>query len=338
MATSAERAPTFDQTVEAIRARRGRSEFDTLIGLSGGLDSSYALVIAVRAGLKVLAMHCDTGWNSREGVANIESLCSRLSVPLETYVVDWEAMQDAQRAFFLSGVPNCDIPQDHAIASTVGRLSSKFRIRTFLSGSNWVAESILPAAWGHGAQDLVHLRAIWKRFGNWSRARTFPTNSRFRQRIWQPYIRRVGVWPVLNDVRYDPRGARQTLLDEYGWQDYGGKHCESVFTRAFQCVYLPMRYGFDKRRAHVSSLIIAGLLTRDEALEELKVPPMTQEAAERDAEYLCEKLRFTAADWARMISSPPVPHEAYPIDQLDRLLAGFAKRHIERRLRLRRSW
>lgn len=338
MATDAARSPGFEATVARLRKARGSRPFDAMIGVSGGLDSGYALVCAAEAGLKVLAMHCDTGWNTRQSITNIENLCSRLGVPLETTVIDWDAMRDAQRAFFLSGVPNCDIPQDHAIAATVNKAAAKFGLRSFVSGGNWVSESILPIAWGHDAQDYVHLSAIWRKFGDWQRARRFPTQSLFVRRIWQPYVRGVTAWRILNDIRYDPAAAERRLQADFGWQSYGAKHCESMFTRIFQSVYLPMRFDIDKRRAHLASLVVSGLVTRQRALEELAVPPMTENQAERDAAYLCEKLRFTPEDWARITSTPPKAHHDYPVDTLEPRLAALGKRWVEPHLKVRRNW
>lgn len=338
LSTDAARSPAFEQTVARLRRARGSREFDAMIGVSGGLDSGYALVCAVEAGLKVLAMHCDTGWNTRQSITNIENLCKRLDVPLETTVIDWDAMRDAQRAFFLSGVPNCDIPQDHAIAATVNKAAARFRLRSFVSGGNWASESILPIAWGHDAQDLVHLRNIWKRFGDWRRSRKFPTQSMIGRRIWQPYFRGVTAWRILNDLRYDPAAAELRLQKDFGWQTYGSKHCESMFTRIFQSIYLPLRFGIDKRRAHLASLTVSGLVTRDKALAELAVPPMSEEQAERDAAYLCEKLRFSPEEWVRLVTSPPKSHLDYPVDTLEPRLSAFGRRYIEPFLKVRRNW
>jgi len=338
LATEALRSPAFDKTMAQIRAERGSREFDAMIGLSGGLDSGFALVCAVEAGLKVLAMHCDTGWNTRESTTNIESLCTRLGVPLETTVINWESMRDAQRAFLLSGVPNCDIPQDHAIAATVNKAASRLGLRWFVSGGNWATESILPLAWGHDAQDFVHLRAIWRRFGDWRRASHFPSQSLFVRRIWQPMVRGVGAWRILNDLRYNPIDADRHLTECYGWQAYGSKHCESMFTRIFQSVYLPMRFGIDKRRAHLASLVISGLMTRADAIAALATPPMSESQAERDAAYFCEKLRFSAEEWTQLITSPPKWHKNYPTDTLEPRLAALAKRLVEPHIRLRRNW
>ena len=338
MATDAEHSPDFERTVEAIKARRGRGEFDTLLGLSGGVDSSYALVCAAEAGLKVLAMHCDTGWNSRESVENIQRLCSRFGFPLETLVVDWTAMRAAQRAFFRSGVINCDIPQDHAIAASVNRLADRFGVRTFLSGGNWSGESILPDSWGHDALDIVHLRDIIRRNNEAKDGLRIPKLGTFRRRVWNPYVRRMQTWRILNDIRYDPIAARKRLEAEFGWSNYGGKHCESIFTKIYQMVYCPIRFGFDKRRAHLSSLVISGHMSRDEARAILAAPPITRAEAERDAEYLCNKLGFSADEWISMISGPEVPHSHYRQDILDRLIVRLVKRHIEPHIRLRRIW
>ncbi|MBM4112685.1 MAG: N-acetyl sugar amidotransferase [Phycisphaerae bacterium] len=334
--TDAERSPEFDATVEAIRRQNARGAYDTILGLSGGVDSSWALVCAAKAGLRVLVMHCDTGWDSRESVDNIFNLCQRLGFALQTIVVDWESMRAAQRAFFLAGVANCDIPQDHAIIATVNDVAVRNGIRTFLSGGNWVGESILPDAWGHDALDIVHLRDVWKKAGDRHLMRRFPTFGTVRRHVINPFLRRMNAWRILDHLRYDPGEARACLEREYGWSSYGLKHCESVFTRVFQCVYLPMRFGFDKRRAHLASLVVSGLRSRDSALAELAQPPMSQDDAERGAEYLCSKLGFSAEEWRRMVTSPPVPHTRYRVDTLERLAVSWAKKHLAHRMKLRK--
>jgi N-acetyl sugar amidotransferase len=336
MVTDAERAPTFDETVAAIKRENPHRDFDTILGLSGGVDSSWALVRAAEAGLRVMVMHCDTGWDSRESVDNIFTLCRKLKLELETVVIDWEAMRAAQRAFFLAGVANCDIPQDHAIIASVNIVAARCGVRTFISGGNWASESILPKAWGHDALDIVHLRDIWKRGGQYELIGRFPTMGRVKRHFVNPIVRRMHAWRVLNDLRYDPLEARRRLQTEYGWTSYGGKHCESVFTRVFQTVYLPMRFGFDKRRPHLASLIMSGLATREQALQELAETPMTQVDAERDVEYLCSKLGFSAEDWRRIVTSPPIPHSAYRTDHYERMAVGFAKRYITPHINLRR--
>ena len=336
MVTDAERAPTFDQTVAVIKRENPHRDFDTILGLSGGVDSSWALVRAAEAGLRVMVMHCDTGWDSRESVDNIFTLCRKLKLDLETLVIDWEAMRAAQRAFFLAGVANCDIPQDHAINASVNIVAARCGVRTFISGGNWVSESILPEAWGHDALDIVHLRDIWKRGGQYELISRFPTIGRVKRHFVNPILRRMHAWRILNDLRYDPLEARRRLQADYGWTSYGGKHCESIFTRVFQTVYLPIRFGFDKRRPHLASLIMSGLTTREQALRELAKAPMTQADAERDVEYLCSKLGFSAEDWRRIVTSPPMPHSAYRTDQYERMAVGFAKRYITPYIKLRR--
>lgn len=336
MRTSAERKPTFDDSVAAIKRQNPRGEFDTILGLSGGVDSSWALVVAANAGLRITVMHCDTGWNSRESVDNIFNLCKKLGFALETFVVDWAAMRAAQRAFFLAGVPNCDIPQDHAIIATVNKVAVQRGIRTFLSGGNWVGESIMPAAWGHDALDLVHLRDVWKRGGEYDLISRFPTMGTIRRHFINPVLRRMHAWRLLDDIRYDPMEARRALERDYGWSSYGGKHCESVFTRVFQSVYLPLRFKFDKRRAHLSSLIVSGLVTREQALRELQTPPMTRDDAEKEAGYLCSKLGFSPEEWRRIVTAPPLPHESYRVDHLEKMAVRFAKRHVTPRVRIGR--
>ena len=218
----------------------------------------------------------------------------------------------------------------------MNKVAVRCGVRTFVSGGNWVGESILPVAWGHDPLDLVHLRDIWKRGGSMELLRRFPTIGRFRRHILNPIIRGMHAWRILDDTRYNPIQARSILEREYGWTSYGGKHCESVFTRVFQCVYLPMRFGIDKRRAHLSSLVVSGLLTRDQALAELAKAPMSLEAAEQDVEYLCSKLGFSSEEWQRIVSSPPVTHESFKTDRWERMAVGLAKRHLVPRMKSRR--
>ena len=299
------------EMVVAIRRRNRHRNYDAVIGLSGGVDSSYAAIVAHNAGLRLLAVHCDTGWNSEEATHNIHSLVNKLGIDLETVVVDWESMRDLQSAFFRASVPNCDIPQDHAIAAVNNQVAATVSVKDFISGGNFASESILPGAWGHDARDLRHLWAISKRFGQ-GRSRGYPCMGAFMSYFWLPFVRGIRSYRILNDIGYHLDRAKKELTRDYGWKNYGGKHHESRFTRFFQAYYLPEKFGFDKRRAHLSSVIIAGQMTREEAQAKLKEPLYEPRQLELDREYFQKKLRFSDQDWRDIMCASPCHHEEFP--------------------------
>ena len=306
---------------ERIRADgRGRS-YDCLVGISGGIDSSY-LVLKLRGlGLRPLAVHIDGGWNSEIAVGNIQRLVATLGIDLCTHVVDWEEMRDLQLAFLRSGVPNQDIPQDHAFFAQLFFLARRHRIRWFLSGHNLATESILPRAWGFNAMDGTHLRAIHARFGT-RQLRTFPVIGFWDFYLGIPRILGLRTLHPLNWMPYDKAQARRELADAVGWRDYGEKHHESRFTRFFQGCYLPARYGWDKRRAHYSSLIVSGQMTREEALARLTEPPYDPSAMDSDRSFIAKKLGLTEEAFAELCAAPPRRHADFPNQQalLERVL------------------
>jgi len=320
------------QRMVATLKDQGRGKpYDVMVGLSGGIDSAYLAHIAARKhGLRLLAVHVDGGWNSEPAVRNIESLVRGLDIDLHTYVVEWQEMRDLQLAFLRSSVLNQDIPQDHAFFSTLYRTAAKFGMRHFLSGVNFASECVVPPGWGHPSMDGRHAEAIHERFGT-TRLETYPFMG-MPEFIWLTRVRKqLTVLRPLNYMRYDKEAAREELRREYGWRDYGAKHSESRFTKFYQDVFLPRKFSFDKRRLHLSSLIVAGQLTRDEALAELQQPIASAEQMRRDVKFVAKKLGLTAAELDALIDAPPVEHEAYPNGmRLHRTLTRL--RNLSRRL------
>lgn len=292
------------------RAGRGKP-YDCVIGVSGGVDSSYLVLQAVKLGLRPLAVHFDSGWNSELAVGNIEALVSRLGLDLVTDVVDWREMRDLQLAFFKASVANCDIPTDHAFPAVAFREAARYGIRYILSGHNFATESILPQSWGYNATDARHLKAIHRRFGS-VKLRTYPTMGILKRYLWFGYVRPITTVHLLNYMPYIKSDAKQAITEELGWRDYGGKHYESVFTRWFQGSYLPRKFGFDKRLAHMSSLIVSGQLTRDQALEDLGRPDYPDELEQQDHEFIAKKLGLSLAAFDDILALPPVDHLEYP--------------------------
>lgn len=324
--------------ISTIKERNKNKPYDVVMGVSGGVDSSYALVKAKELGLRILAVHCDVGWNSDIAVSNIKNLVDKLQIDLETVVVDWRAMKGLQRGFFLASVSNCDIPQDHAIVAVNNQVASKVGVRDFISGGNLVGEAIMPSSWGYDARDLKHLKAINKVFDNVSLS-NYPKLSAFMSYFYLPFVKGVRNYRILNDMDYNPIEAKQLLMDQYGWKDYGGKHHESVFTRFYQAYYLPEKFGFDKRKGHLSSLIAAGLLSREDATEALAKELYTKERLKKDRNYFLKKLDFSESDWERIMSADIVSHYDYPTNRSVHSLITIVKEFIESKgIKIRRSW
>ena len=301
----------FELLFEKIRREGKGKDYDCILGLSGGVDSSYLAYLAKQNGLRPLVIHTDTGWNSELAVKNIENIVRGCGYDLITHVVDWPEMQDLQRSFFEAAVPNQDIPQDHAIFAAFYRLAAKHRITCVLTGSNFACESVLPPAWGADSGDLHHIKAIHRRFGQVP-LRNFPRMGYLNYGVNFRVLRRLNVVKPLNLIPYRKDDAMRTLEREFGWRYYGGKHYESRFTKFFQGWYLPHKFGYDKRLAHLSSLILSGQITRDEALAELDREHYPAADLREDMFYMQKKLGVSPAEFNRLMSLPAQPHEAYP--------------------------
>jgi len=297
--------------VQQMKAEGKGKEYDCIIGISGGADSAYLAWKLRDSGLRMLAVHVDGGWNSEISVANIEMLCKSLQLDLFTYVVDWDEMRDLQLAFFRSGVANQDVPQDHAFFSQLYRQANRLRIRYFLSGGNLATECILPRAWGYNAMDRRHLRGIHRRFGT-RPLRTFPTIGFLSLYVTNPFIRRFRVLRPLNWMKYIKKEAKLELSVGLGWKDYGDKHHESRFTKFFQSWYLPVKFGFDKRKAHLSSMINSEQITREEALAELSKAPFDATTLNEDKRFLAKKLGISLDEFGRILAQPVRTWQDYP--------------------------
>ena len=324
------------QQLVSMLKQEGRGKpYDVMVGLSGGIDSAYLAHLASRKyGLRLLAVHVDGGWNSEPAVRNIESMVRGLGIDLYTYVVEWQEIRDLQVAFLKASVLNQDMPQDHAFFSTLVRTANKFGIRHFLSGVNFASESVVPPGFGYPSMDGMHARAIHRRFGE-APLKTYPFMSML-EFIWLTRVRKLlTVHRPLNYLNYDKERARNELTREYGWRDYGGKHSESRFTKFYQEIYLPRKFNFDKRRLHLSSLIVSSQMTRDHALAELAQPISTTEQIRRDVRFVAKKLGIAKEELERFIEMPAVDHLVYPNGT--RLHAALsAAKPLLRRLQLAR--
>jgi N-acetyl sugar amidotransferase len=292
------------ELVQKIKASGHGKDFDCIIGMSGGIDSSYLTYIATEFGLRPLVFHVDAGWNSQEAVNNIERLIDKLGLDLYTEVIDWEEMRDLQLAFFKSGVPHIDTPQDHAFFATMYKFAEQHDIKYILTGANYATECIRnPIEWMYYQSDSIQLKDIHRRFGTRPLV-NFPTTSILRHKIWLPYVKGIRVVRPLNYVPYDKAGAMKLLVDKFGWQPYPQKHFESRFTRFYEGYWLPKKFGFDTRKVQFSSLIVTGQMTRDEALERLKAPALDDMTVRQEFDYVANKLGISTAELQGYLDAP----------------------------------
>ena len=291
-------------------------KYDCILGLSGGVDSTYLCLLAKQLGLRPLVVHFDNGWNSELAVNNIENTVRRLGFDLYTYVCDWMEFRELQRSYFAANVVDIEVLTDHAFMATLYRQSLKHRIKYVLGGMNCVTEAILPSDWIFNKNDLTNIRGIQSRFGerSFSALRSYPSMGPERRL----YIQRalgIEVLSPLNwvDYRYDQ--VKEQIKEELGWRDYGGKHYESVFTRFYQGYILPNKFKFDKRRAHLSTLICSGQMTRDEALASITQPGYDEVFLRQDLAFVLKKLGFTISQFEQYLVAPRVEHSAYGVSR-----------------------
>lgn len=303
--------PRLEALVNAIEAAGKDKPYNCLLGVSGGLDSSYVVyLVKKKFGLRPLAIHFDNGWNSELAVKNIELLLNKLDVHLQTHVVDWDEFRDLQLAFLRSAVANSEIPTDHAILALLYRTAAKHGIRYILHGGNLATESIMPSAWMEDAKDLRLIRSIHRQFGT-RPLETFPSMSLTRL-AYYTFVRRIRYVGILNYVDYTKATAMRTLEEEMGWRPYGSKHFESIYTRFYQAYVLPRRLGFDKRRPHLSSLIVSGQITREDALRQLADEPMEAARIAEDKAYVRQKFRLSESEFDAIMNLPPKTTANYP--------------------------
>ena len=307
-----ERAALLDQYISSIRADGHGKPYDCILGLSGGVDSSYLALKSKEWGLRPLVVHFDNGWNDELAVSNIEVIVRKLGYRLQTFVMNWPEFRDLQRAYFKASVIDLDLPTDHMIFGALYRIARQHNIKYILSGNNFATEWLLPRAWHYMKGDAVNLQAIHRRFGELP-MKFLPLLGGWR-RLYYEKVRLIQQVPALDLIDYRKTDAKATLIQDYGWQDYGGKHYESVFTRFYQGHFLPTKYGVDKRKAHLSNLILNGEITRDEALAELATPTYHPDRQQADKRYVAKKLGWTDAEFEAVLALPPVPHDHYGDD------------------------
>lgn len=299
-----------DAIIEMLKQEGQGKEYDCIIGISGGVDSCFLLHHAVTSGLRVLAVHVDAGWNSDTAVRNIHKLCKKLDVELHTIVIDWPTIKELQRAYMFSGVANLDIPQDHVFISAMYKYALKNKVKYMLNGSNLATEGILPNAWGYDNLDYENIKDIFKKHKRKGNLRKYPHFGVFKYYLY--YLKRTERINLLNYIPYSKQEAIKTLSELYGWEYYGGKHFESRFTKFFQSYYLPVKFGYDKRMAHLASLVVGGEMTREEALKQFEHDqPYDEAGIVADRDYILKKLDISIEEWETIMASPNKTEDDY---------------------------
>ena len=303
----------LQQKVEEIKKRGKGKKYDSIIGLSGGVDSSYLALLASRSGLRPLAVHFDNGWNSELAVKNIEQIVKKLNYELYTYVVDWESFKDLQLSYLKAGVVDIEVLTDHAISTVLYKLASQNNIKYILNGANVVTEGILPSNWVYNKGDHVNIKHIHSLYGSIP-IRNYPLHNKLLKKYHKKILGIESVY-LLNYIPYIKKEVKEILKKELNWIDYGGKHYESVFTRFYQGYILPVKFGIHKRKAHLSTLICSKQITRAEALKELQINDYSPEMAGQDKEYVIKKLGLTEKEFDDIMSSPVKKHTDYKTEQ-----------------------
>jgi len=310
--SSSESALALSKMVDMLKKEGQGKEYDCIMGLSGGVDSSYLSYYATKVlGLRPLVVHVDTGWNSELAVNNIQNVVQKLGLDLHTLVIDWEEIKDLQLSFFKASIANLDIPQDHAFIASLYQEAQKYGIKYILNGGNMATESILPNSWGYDASDPKHVTGIHDKFGV-AKLKTYPLYSNYKKLFYYPFVKRMKTLRPLELIDYNKDEAKAFLMNELGWRDYGGKHYESKFTKFFQAYYLPTKFGYDKRKAHLSSLIVSGQMTKEQALEELLMPLYDEIELEEDKQYFAKKLGISINEFEKIMNLPPTSYTDFP--------------------------
>ncbi|MBI1838606.1 MAG: N-acetyl sugar amidotransferase [Flavobacteriia bacterium] len=302
-----------------IKETGKNKQYDCILGVSGGVDSSYLASLAKEWGLKPLILHVDNGWNSELATKNIENILKVLNYDLYTHVINWEEMKDMQLSFLKASVVDIDLPFDNAFMAILYQIAKKYKIKYILSGHNTVTEGWMPPNFTHYKLDTINLKAIHNQFSD-LKTKSFPLISPFKLWFYNKLYKVKFVSP-LDFVEYNKAEVKKKLIEHLGWKDYGGKHYENLFTKFYQGYILPEKFKIDKRKAHLSTLICSKQISKKEALEEIQLPAYLESELEQDKEFFRKKMGLEAAEFEQIMREPIKRHTDYPsyINMINRL-------------------
>ena len=302
----------WEQTIARMKADGKKKKYDCIIGVSGGTDSTYIAYLVKKADLRPLIVHFDNGWNSEKAVQNINKIIDYLAADLYTLVVDWEEFRDLQRAYLKSGVIDIEVLTDHAIFGTLYRLAAKHGVKYVISGSNVETEALLPKAWGFNKKDAINIKSIHAKYGE-VKLKSYPFFTAINRQYYLRFKKLKFVSPI-NWAPYNKQEVEEVIAKEIGWQGYGGKHNESIFTKFYQNYILPKKFKVDKRKAHLSNLICSGEITRSEAVKELHQEIYNPIELSQDLEYVIKKLGFSMKEFDLLMKESPRVHTDYEVE------------------------
>lgn len=309
----------FAKSIERIKALGHNAEFDCILGLSGGLDSSYLAYLAWKSGLRPLVVHMDNGWNSELAVKNIENILRTTGFKFYNFVVDWDEFKSIQLAYMRASVVDVEVVTDHAINAVVYNEARRRGIRSILIGTNPYSEGLMPTDWTFPKLDLVNMRGIIEKHGDRQRFYSYPFMSTFQRKKLVALKRLEQVELLMNvDARHST--VIPILESNFNWKNYRWKHCESVFTSFYQGQLLPVKFNIDKRRAHISDLVLSKQISRSEAIRIVEGPYYENEDERRlEFDFVCKKLELTTEEMTDLFAQKPVPHAEYGLEKATRM-------------------
>lgn len=296
--------------MEKIKKSGKKNKYDCLIGLSGGIDSCYTAYYVKTMGLRALLVHMDNGWDSEISAENIQKVVDKLGFDYINYKLSWDEFRDLQVSFLKASVPEIETPTDIAILAVTHKIAAENKIKYIISGGNFITEGILPKSWHYDTKDYTYIKAIQKQFGT-RKLKEFPVFD-YKREMYYKLIKGIRIIYILNDVDYNPTDALKLLKEQFGWKYYERKHYESVYTRFVQSYMLLEKFNIDYRKATSSSKICSGLMTREEAMEELKNKPYNQKYVDEQKVIICKKLEISTEEFDSIMQSPPKSHYDYP--------------------------
>ncbi|MHA4808305.1 N-acetyl sugar amidotransferase [Flavitalea flava] len=302
----------IQRLVTKIKADGVGKAYDCLIGLSGGVDSTYVALLVKKLGLRPLAVHLDNGWNSEMAVKNVENIITKLGFDLYTLVVNWEEFRNIQLSYLQASVVDIEVVSDHAIFATMYKLAKEKNIGYIISGTNIVTEYIMPPSWLYHKMDFANLKDIHRTYGK-IKLKTYPSFD-FKKYVYYSAVLRLTPISILNYVPYNKQEIKEIIKKELDWRDYGGKHYESIFTKFYQAYILPEKFRIDKRKAHLSTLICSGQITKEEALQELTKHLYEPKELRSDMEYVLKKLGLSEDEFSAIMKLPVKRHQDFKSD------------------------